>query len=402
MTAPLFGLILAGGASTRMQQDKATIAYHGQTQLRWAFEQLSQVCAATFVSVRPDQRDEATRAQFPQIVDQQPGIGPIAGISAALSAHPKAAWLIVACDLPFVTEQTLRHLIEHRAPDKIATAYRSSHDGLPEPLCAIWEPSAREAVLAHIAAGKQCPRKFLISADVSLLDLPDARALDNVNTREEFSAARAALSARPLPTPPPATGGGNENGAAIRSSSFQSSAVTGGGNENGAATRSSSLRSSAATGAENENAAAMRSSSFQSSAATGGGNESAAAIRSSSFQSSATTGGGKEENSAAAPTSSPPPVAGGGQGGGKATGTTRKTLRIHYYAILREQAGRSEETLDTTAATPADLYAELRQRHPFQLSATQLKVALNSEFSDWHTPLEHGDTVVFIPPVAGG
>jgi molybdopterin converting factor small subunit len=36
------------------------------------------------------------------------------------------------------------------------------------------------------------------------------------------------------------------------------------------------------------------------------------------------------------------------------------------------------------------------------LTAEQLKVALNSEFSDWQTPLRHGDTVVFIPPVAGG
>src|SRR5690606_6196462 len=59
-----------------------------------------------------------------------------------------------------------------------------------------------------------------------------------------------------------------------------------------------------------------------------------------------------------------------------------RTLRIQYYAILREQAGRSEETLDTTAGTPAELYDELRRRHPFQLTASQLKVALNSEFSD--------------------
>jgi molybdopterin converting factor subunit 1 len=79
-----------------------------------------------------------------------------------------------------------------------------------------------------------------------------------------------------------------------------------------------------------------------------------------------------------------------------------KTVRIQYYAILREQAGRSEETVDTSAGTPAELYAELQQRHPFQLTSAQLKVALNSEFSDWQTPLKHGDTVVFIPPVAGG
>jgi molybdopterin converting factor subunit 1 len=278
-TPALFGLVLAGGASTRMRTDKAALQYHGQPQLQWAFELVSKVCAASFVSVRPDQRDDAARSSHPQIVDRQPGIGPIAGISAALLEHPKAAWLVLACDLPFLTERTLQYLVSHRDPQKIATVYRSAHDGLPEPLCAIWEPAAREPVLAYIANGKQCPRKFLINSNVALLDLPERQALDNVNTVEEFGAATAAL--RPQ-------------------------------------------------------------------------------------------------------------------------AKTSKTVRIQYYAILREQAGRSEETLDTSAGTAAELYAELRQRHPFQLTSAQLKVALNSEFSDWHTPLKHGDTVVFIPPVAGG
>ncbi len=77
-------------------------------------------------------------------------------------------------------------------------------------------------------------------------------------------------------------------------------------------------------------------------------------------------------------------------------------LKIQYYALMREQAGRSEETLDSTAATPADLYAELTARYGFSLAREQLKVAVNSEFSDWHRPLASGDAVVFIPPVAGG
>jgi molybdopterin converting factor subunit 1 len=77
-------------------------------------------------------------------------------------------------------------------------------------------------------------------------------------------------------------------------------------------------------------------------------------------------------------------------------------LKIQYYALMREQAGRSAETLDTTAATPADLYRELLARYRFTLTRAQLKVAVNSEFSDWSRPLSTGDAVVFIPPVAGG
>ena len=288
-TPPLFGLVLAGGASTRMKRDKATLTYHGVPQLQWTFNQLSELCAATFVSVRPDQREESVRAQLPQIVDRNPGTGPIAGIAAALQEHPKVAWLVVACDLPFVTPATLRHLIANRDPQRVATAYRSAHDNLPEPLCAIWEPAARDGVLAHIAAGKQCPRKFLINSDALLLGLPDAAALDNVNTQAEFGAAAAKLSA-------------------------------------------------------------------------------------------------------------PSPL----QGEGRGEGRPHINVRVQYYALFREQAQRSEELLDTSAQTPAELYSELQSRHPFQLAREQLKVAVNSDFSDWHVPLRNGDTVVFIPPVAGG
>ena len=77
-------------------------------------------------------------------------------------------------------------------------------------------------------------------------------------------------------------------------------------------------------------------------------------------------------------------------------------LKIQYYALMREQAGRSEETLETAAATPADLYSELAARYGFTLSREQLKVAVNSEFSDWSRKLAANDAVVFIPPVAGG
>jgi len=77
-------------------------------------------------------------------------------------------------------------------------------------------------------------------------------------------------------------------------------------------------------------------------------------------------------------------------------------VELRYYALLREQAGRQSETVETAAATPAALYAELADRHGFRLPASQLRVAVNAAFSDWESPLRDGDEVVFIPPVAGG
>jgi molybdopterin-guanine dinucleotide biosynthesis protein A/molybdopterin converting factor small subunit len=285
-TAPLYGLVLAGGHSTRMKQDKAILSYHGRTQLEWAMSLLEGRVARSFVSVRPGQSDPV-RAQFEQIVDTQEGLGPIAGILAAQARYPEAAWLVLACDLPFLDASTLDHLLAGRDPARQATAYRSSHpnhpkhNGLPEPLCAIYEPSSREAILAHIAAGRDCPRKFLINADTKLLDQPNSRALDNVNTPEEYGSAMANL---------------------------------------------------------------------------------------------------KPDAAAAA----------------------RKNIKVQYYALLREQAGRSDESLVTAARTPRELYEELKARHPFSLAPEMLRVAVNAEFGEWTQTLADGDSVVFIPPVAGG
>lgn len=280
-TAPLYGLVLAGGRSMRMQRDKATLEYRrGETQLDAAMKLLEGRVARAFVSVRTDQRDDPVRAAYAQIVDRGGVEGPIAGIVAALEEHPDKAWLVLACDLPFLDARTLDALIAARNASRVATAFKSSHDALPEPLCAIYEPRARELLAAHIAEGRNCPRKFLIRSAVWLLEQPNPRALDNVNTVSEYGAAMSAM------TP--------------------------------------------------------------------------------------------------------------------AADADARTIRVQYYALLREQAGRSEETLSTSARSPRELYAELRARYPFTLPAEMLRVAVNAEFGDWSQPLGAGDTVVFIPPVAGG
>ena len=191
--APLRGLVLAGGQSRRMRADKALIDYHGKPQLHWVVELITPWCTSVRISVRADQANEPVRAGLPMIVDARVDAGPIAGILAAQACEPDAAWLVVACDLPFLNARTLEYLFEQRASTGIATAYRGAHDGLPEPLCAIWEPASRPLVAAAVEQEKYCPRSLLASSGAVLLDLPDARALDNINTREELALARSRL-----------------------------------------------------------------------------------------------------------------------------------------------------------------------------------------------------------------
>jgi molybdopterin-guanine dinucleotide biosynthesis protein A/molybdopterin converting factor small subunit len=313
-TAPIYALILAGGRSTRMQRDKAALTYHGRTQIEWAVSLLQPYAQRVFVSVRPDQTSDPVRARFDQIVDAHDDLGPIAGIMAAQAKYPQVAWLVVACDLPFVDDNTLSTLIAARQPQRVATAYRSSHDVLPEPLCAIYEPASRERLIAHVESGKNCPRKFLIKSDVHLIDEPNPHALNNVNTPDEYGSAMATLS-------PGAKAGTATGGAA---------ATTG----PAGAAPSTTTRGSAAS-ASTANAADKR-------------------------------------------------------------------IKVQYYAILREQAGRSDESVVTAAHTPRELYNELKSRYPFSLAPEMLRVAVNAEFGDWSQRLADGDSVVFIPPVAGG
>lgn len=280
LAPPVYGLVLAGGRSTRMRKDKAALRYHGLTQLEWAMSLITPHVTRAFVSVRRDQRQDPVRARFEQIVDERENLGPIAGIQAAQARHPEVAWLILACDLPFLDDRTLEHLLRGRAPVRQATAFRSSHDGLPEPLCALFEPSSREALLSYLDSGRDCPRKFLIHSDTELLDQPNPRSLDNINTPEEYGSAMATLDPHAHTEP--------------------------------------------------------------------------------------------------------------------------KHIQVQYYALLREQAGRSEESLLTTARTPRDLYEELKERYPFSLAPQMLRVAVNADFAEWSQPLADGDHVVFIPPVAGG
>jgi molybdopterin converting factor subunit 1 len=79
-----------------------------------------------------------------------------------------------------------------------------------------------------------------------------------------------------------------------------------------------------------------------------------------------------------------------------------KTIKIQYFAVLRELRGCSEESVQTVASTAVELYRELQAEHGFQLDPDALRLAVNDELRDWDTPLNDNDSVVFIPPIAGG
>lgn len=187
---PVYGLVLTGGKSTRMKKDKSVLCFHDKPQALHAFDLLAGFCPKVFISARQEAPNRFIQ-QLPCLYDLEEfhDRGPLSGILSAVTQFPKIAWLVLACDLPFVDDPTLKHLLRYRDARKIATAYRSHWDDLPEPLCAIYEPNARRCLQNFFNKKVICPRKILINSNARLLRLKNVRALDNVNTPQDYKKA---------------------------------------------------------------------------------------------------------------------------------------------------------------------------------------------------------------------
>ena len=185
----IFGLILAGGYSRRMGQDKALLEFHGRPQVEYLYDLLHKFCSKVYLSKRLDQKPYKN-FEFINDNDEFSGHGPLGGILSAMKEFPDADWIVLACDLPFITEETIQFLLENRNFQKLATAFISTQDSLPEPLCAIWEAHAYASIFKLFKGGIHCPRKVLIKSKIHLIKQKDINWLDNINTPDEYKSIR--------------------------------------------------------------------------------------------------------------------------------------------------------------------------------------------------------------------
>ena len=202
MSSPVYGLILAGGSSSRMQRDKAALEYQGKSQLDRAFELAGRHVGRCSSPCAPSQAADPARAHRPLIVDSVAGEGPIVGIRSALAAHPEVAWLVLACDLPFLERCRARAAPGGARRERLATRPIAAPTTACRSRCARCGSPAAAALAAYQAGGGHCPRKFLMRHAARLIEPLDRQALDNVNTPEEYAqrarVARFALR-EPLP-----------------------------------------------------------------------------------------------------------------------------------------------------------------------------------------------------------
>ena len=77
-------------------------------------------------------------------------------------------------------------------------------------------------------------------------------------------------------------------------------------------------------------------------------------------------------------------------------------ITVRYFAVLRDRAGRGEESITIAARTARELVDELIQLRSLGLPSPLIRIAINGSFADDLAELNDGDSVVLLPPVAGG
>jgi cyclic pyranopterin phosphate synthase len=186
---PLYGLVLTGGKSSRMNRDKALIDYHGKPHAQYIYDEMSVVCERSFISAKPGQWTGTPLDTIPTIEDrpEEGASGPIAGILAAFATHPDVDWMIVACDLVYFNRDVAKILVDQCDEDAVATCFANNEKNFPEALCGIYTPAAQKVFREAVANDMRCPVKVLAQSNCRLLDLSPNINLANINTPQEYA-----------------------------------------------------------------------------------------------------------------------------------------------------------------------------------------------------------------------
>lgn len=175
----LTGLVLIGGKSQRMGNDKSQISYHGTPQYQHLFTLLSKYCNDVYLSCNSAQKEHLS-SLYPVIVDVEDGMGPLNGIRSALSTI-KNAILIVSCDLPNINDESILTLISSRDTSHNAICFMDGEENI-NPLFSIWEKSCLKKLQSYEG---DSPNKFLKHVKTKILEA-DSATMKNINTQKEL------------------------------------------------------------------------------------------------------------------------------------------------------------------------------------------------------------------------
>ena len=186
MNTKVEGLLLIGGKSKRMGRDKGKIAYKGISQRLYGYALLEAICGKAHFSCNPTQAEELK--DFPCIIDQYPGQGPLGGILTAFEQNPQTSFFVLACDMPKVSLENLQNLLMQRNHTTLATVMQHPQTGRLEPLFGIWEYDIHPALQAYWLNGDRSPSDLLGQVPVQRVFPDSPEILENINTYQEYQA----------------------------------------------------------------------------------------------------------------------------------------------------------------------------------------------------------------------
>jgi molybdopterin-guanine dinucleotide biosynthesis protein A len=184
---PINGLVLAGGRSSRMGENKSELRYYDKPQREHLVDVLSPFCEEVFISCRPKELMPDKLKAIPDHFEIQ---SPLNGILSAFRLKPDSAWLSVPVDMPWIDREVIQFLVKNRNRDRIATCFLDSTGKNPEPLLTLWEPTAGMPLLHYYQDKGFSPREFLLTQPVHTIRVPDPKYLVNINTPEDWSQFR--------------------------------------------------------------------------------------------------------------------------------------------------------------------------------------------------------------------
>lgn len=173
-----YGLILAGGKSSRMGSDKALLNYHGEPQVLWLQKMLQKFCGDIYVSGDPAK----IPGDYQFILDHYETGGPMNGILSAIQLHPSVAWLVLAVDMPNVDQHVISFLLKKRIESRIATCLVHPTTNMIEPMPVILEQDVYPVMLLHFTKKNTSLNNFLGSHNTNFVQAIDSKWLDNINT----------------------------------------------------------------------------------------------------------------------------------------------------------------------------------------------------------------------------
>ncbi len=180
----LNALILCGGQSSRLGFSKFKIIKEGLPIYKFWIQQLEDLCSTCYISCKTIHKSEIDHPFIFSDIDEN--AGPIEGIFRAFESFPKSNWLVIACDLVYVSKPDFLKLINNNDENYQAIAFKNPETHEAFPLLTIYNYQILSELITEYNSHTRSPKILLNNSNIKLLESDNPIILKGINTQEEY------------------------------------------------------------------------------------------------------------------------------------------------------------------------------------------------------------------------